>query len=56
MFFHIESDNINLTKGEIETYDGTYDGLVTSKLQTTQTQEHLRAAAAAAASNKGLFA
>jgi len=51
MFFHIESDNRNLTKGEIE----TYDGLVTSKLQTTQTQEHLRAAAAAAASNKGLF-
>jgi len=28
---------------------------VTSKLQTTQTQEHLRAAATAAASNKGLF-
>jgi len=40
MFFHIESDNINLTKGEIETYDGTYDGLVTSKLQTTQLQAH----------------
>ena len=55
VFFQIKSDNRNPTKGEIETYDGTYDGLVTSKLQTTQSQKPLRAAAEAAASNKGLF-
>ena len=47
--------NRNPTKCEIETYDETYDRLVTSKLQTTQMQKHLRAAAEAAASNKGLF-
>ena len=55
VFFQIKSDNRNLTKREIKTYDETYDGLVTSKLQTIQMQEHLRAGAEAAASNKGLF-
>ena len=54
-FFQIKSENRNPTKCEIETYDETYDRLVTSKLQTTQSQEPLRAAATAAASNKGLF-
>ena len=55
VFFQIKSNNRNPTKCEIETYDETYDRLVTSKLQTTQSQEPLRAAAEAAASNKGLF-
>ena len=41
VFFKIKSNNRNPTKCEIETYDETYDRLVTSKLQTTQMQEHL---------------
>jgi len=40
VFFQIKSENRNPTKCEIETYDETYDRLVTSKLQTTQMQGH----------------
>ena len=42
VFFQIKSENRNPTKCEIETYDETYDRLVTSKIQTTQMQRAIR--------------